>query len=79
MIKTDELFDIVHDLPFLKTTEDKENFLTIVGALALRRISLAKAAEIMNIPRDSFLTLLDVAGVSFSLLDEKDVNIEKSW
>ena len=64
----DELQDVANELPFLKSAKDKEKMLSVVGALALRRISLDKAADIMKMQRDAFLTLLDMIGVDFSYL-----------
>ena len=40
--------------------------LGVVGALCLRRISLDKAAEIMGMQKEAFLTLLGAIGVDYS-------------
>lgn len=75
----DELQDVANELPFLKSAKDKEKMLSVVGALALRRISLDKAADIMKMQRDAFLTLLDMIGLDFSYLAHDDVEMEKNW
>lgn len=75
----DELQDVANELPFLESAKDKEKMLSVVGALALRRISLNKAASIMKMQREAFLTLLDMVGVDFSYLAHDDVEMEKTW
>ena len=76
---TNELQEVANDLPFLKSGEEREKLLGVVGALVLRRISLERAAEIMGMQRDAFLTLLDALGVEYSYLEIADVEAEKSW
>ena len=78
-MEIDELREVANDLPFLKSGEDREKLLGVVGALVLRRISLDKAAEIMNMQKDAFLTLLETIGVDFSYLEKEDLEAEKSW
>ena len=63
---------------FLKI-EQKQRFLFAIGALAVRAISLQKAAEIMELETDFFLQLLDLIGIEFSYLSEEDVSIENNW
>lgn len=78
-METNELQEVANDLPFLKSGEDREKLLGVVGALVLRRISLDRAAEIMGMRRDAFLTLLDALGVEYSYLETVDVEAEKTW
>ncbi|HDZ85429.1 MAG TPA: hypothetical protein ENH35_02715 [Candidatus Moranbacteria bacterium] len=78
-MEIDELREVANDLPFLKSGQDREKLLGVVGALVLRRISLDKAAEIMNMQKDAFLTLLETIGVDFSYLEKEDLEAEKSW
>jgi predicted HTH domain antitoxin len=73
------LKEIANELSIPKSLEEREQFLGVVGALAMRRISLAKAAEIMNMKRDTFLGLLDAVGVDFSYLTKDDIEEEKAW
>lgn len=67
------------DLPFQKSGEDREKLLGVVGALVLRRISLDKAAEIMGMQRERFLTLLETIGVNYSYLVQADLTEAESW
>ena len=78
-MEIDELREVANDLPFLKSGEDREKLLGVVGALVLRRISLDKAAEIMGMRKDAFLTLLETVGVDYSYLEKEDLEAEKSW
>jgi len=78
-METNELQEVANDLPFLKSGEDREKLLGVVGALVLRRISLDRGAEIMGMRRDAFLTLLDALGVEYSYLETVDVEAEKTW
>ena len=78
-MEIDELREVANDLPFLKSGQDREKLLGVVGALVLRRISMDKAAEIMGMQKDAFLTLLETVGVDFSYLEKEDLEAEKSW
>jgi predicted HTH domain antitoxin len=73
------LKEIASELPFFKTVKEREKLLGVVGALALRHISLSKAAEIMGMGKEAFLELLDVMRVEFSYLEESDVEMERKW
>ncbi len=77
-MEIDELREVANDLPFLKSGEDREKLLGVVGALVLRRISLDKAAEIMGMQKAAFLTLLETVGVDYSYLKREDLEAEKS-
>ena len=70
---------IASDLPFFKTVDEREKLLGVVGALALRQVSLSKAAEIMGMGKEAFLELLDAMRVEFSYLEESDVETEGKW
>jgi predicted HTH domain antitoxin len=73
------LKEIASDLPFFKTVDEREKLLGVVGALALRQVSLSKAAEIMGMGKEAFLELLDAMRVEFSYLEENDVETEGKW
>jgi len=49
------LKEIASELPFFKTVNERGKLLGVVGALALRQVSLSKAAEIMGMGRKLFL------------------------
>jgi len=76
---TTSLREIADDLPLLKSSEEREKLLGVVGALVLRRISLDKASEIMGMRRETFLGLLEALGVEYSYLEEEDVEAERAW
>jgi len=78
-MEINELREVANELPFLRSGEDREKLLGVVGALVLRRISLDKAAEIMDMQKDAFLTLLETIGVDYSYLEKVDLEPEKSW
>ncbi len=73
------LREIVEEVPVFKSTEKKEKFLIVLSALSLRLISLSKATEIMNMSTQTLLEFLDALGVSFSYLEEEDVDLERTW
>jgi predicted HTH domain antitoxin len=73
------LESIAREIPLFKKREQKQTFLEVMGALSLRLISLAKAAEIMEMEKDQFLNLLDSYGFEFSFLDESDIEIERDY
>ncbi len=73
------LREIVEQVPVFKSIEKKEKFLIVLSALSLRLISLSKAAEIMNMSTQTLLEFLDALGVSFSYLEEEDVDLERTW
>ena len=73
------LREIANELPFLKSTDDREKLLGVVGALVLRRISLDRASQIMGMQRETFLGLLETLGVEYSYLEEGDVEAERTW
>ena len=72
------LQDIVVELPLLKSPEEREKFMAVVGALTLRWISLSKASEVMGMPREELLGVLDALGVDYSYLTDEDVETERS-
>ena len=71
--------EITEGFPLLKSTEEREKLLAVVGALTLRMISLEKASEIMGMSREAFLGLLEAAGVEYSYLEKGDVKVERTW
>jgi predicted HTH domain antitoxin len=73
------LKEIASGLPFFKKVNEQEKLLGVVGALALRQVSLSKAAEIMGMGKEAFFELLDAMRVEFSYLEESDVETEGKW
>jgi len=78
-MESSALREIASGLPFFKTLDEREKLLGVVGALALRQVSLSKAAEIMGMGNEAFLELLDAMRVKFSYLEESDVETELKW
>jgi predicted HTH domain antitoxin len=78
-MESSALKEIASGLPFFKTLNEREKLLGVVGALALRQVSLSKAAEIMGMGREAFLELLEAMKVEFSYLEESDVETEVKW
>lgn len=72
------LENIVTEVPLFRNVEKKRRFVEVMGALSLRLISLAKAAEIMGMREDQFLNILDNYGYEFSFLDKADIEIERN-
>jgi len=73
------LREIVEAVPIFKTVEKKENFLIVLSALSMRLISLSKAAEIMEMDKGTLLKFLDAFGVSYSYLENSDIDLERNW
>ncbi|MGB0563218.1 MAG: hypothetical protein ACPGVO_15640 [Spirulinaceae cyanobacterium] len=73
------LQNIAADIQIFTTSEQKMDFLFVVGALTTRLISLKKAAEILYLDPEALLTILKLMGIEFSYLTENDVDIEQSW
>lgn len=71
--------DIIEKVPLFREKEKKELFLSIVGALSLRVISLRKGAELLELTEKSLLEMLESLGVSYSYLQKDDVSIERNW
>ncbi len=78
-MSTAVLRELTESFSLLKTPEERERFLTVVGALTLRVISLEKASELMGMSKEAFLGLLEATGIDFSYLDGEDGEIERSW
>ena len=71
------LESIIRDVPIFKTLNKKQIFVEVMGALSLRLISLARAAEMMEMEKDQFLNLIENYGYEFSFLDKSDIEIER--
>jgi len=54
-------------------------FLSVVGALSLRFISLRKGAELLDLTEKTLLEMLESVGVSDSYLQKDDISIERNW
>ncbi len=66
------LESVVEDFPLFNGKEEKERFLLVLGLLASRTVTLAKAAEILGMSRLELSALLKTIGFKYSYLDEKE-------
>ncbi|QQE66243.1 hypothetical protein GFS31_29410 [Leptolyngbya sp. BL0902] len=71
--------NIASEVQRFQIIDQKENFLFLIGALLARVISLKKASEVMQLEPSEFLKILDLMGIEFSYLSEKDIEMEKNW
>jgi len=55
---------------------DKEKLFTVLGLLLSGRISLGKAAELLDLRVDDLWILLHELGIKYSVLDEEEVEEE---
>jgi len=55
---------------------DKEKLFLVLGLFLSGRISMGKAAELLNIRIDDFWMLLRKLGIEYSVLDEDEVEEE---
>jgi hypothetical protein len=69
--------NLLSQLPFFKENKKKETFISVLGALSIRLISLRKAAEILGMNEDQLINLFDAIGFNFSYLENEDIEIEK--
>jgi predicted HTH domain antitoxin len=70
---------IAKEITLFNTLEQKETFLSIVGALTARVISFKKASEVLNLEPQAFLEILDLMGIEFSYITEDDIDAEQTW
>lgn len=67
---------VVDEFPLFKGRREKERFLLVLGLLASRTISLAKAADVLGMSRLEFSAVLRSIGFEYSYLDEEEASIE---
>lgn len=67
---------VVDEFPLFKDRKEKERFLLVLGLLASRTITLAKAAEVLGMSRLEFSAVLDTMGFRYSYLDEEEAQEE---
>lgn len=67
---------VIDEFPLFTEREEKERFLLILGLLASRTVTLAKAAEVMGMTRQEFSALLRTVGFNYSYLDEAELKKE---
>ena len=67
---------IVDEFPLFREREEKERFLLVLGLLASRTVTLAKAAEVLGMSRQEFSAVLRSIGFKYSYLDEEELQKE---
>ena len=73
------IHNIAAEVQLFNTLEQKENFLFTLGALTAKLISLKKAAETLNLEPETFMKILELMGIEFFYLNEKDIADETTW
>ena len=68
---------VIKKFPLFEKYEEKEKFFMVVGMLFTRQITLAKAAELLEMRRDDFSKLLKLMGLEYSYISEEEIEQEK--
>jgi predicted HTH domain antitoxin len=68
---------VIEKFPLFEKYEEKENFFTALGLLFTRQITLAKAAELLEMTRRDFSRVLKLMGLDYSYLSEEEIELEK--
>jgi predicted HTH domain antitoxin len=68
---------VIEKFPLFERYKEKEKFFTVVGLLFTRQITLAKAAEMLEMTREDFFRVLKLMGLQYSYLSEEEIEHEK--
>ena len=68
---------VIEKFPLFESYEKKEKFFTVIGLLFTRQITLAKAAELLDIRREELSEILRLMGLDYSYLTKEEVEHEK--
>jgi predicted HTH domain antitoxin len=68
---------VIEKFPLFEKYEEKEKFFTVLGLLFTRQITLAKAAELLEMTRGDFSRVLKLMGLEYSYLSEEEIELEK--
>ena len=68
---------MIEKFPLFESYEKKEKFFTVIGLLFTRQITLAKAAELLDIRREELSEILRLMGLDYSYLTKEEVEHEK--
>jgi predicted HTH domain antitoxin len=66
------LASVLDEFPLFRERKKKERFLVVLGLLASRTVTLAKAAEVLGMSRVEFSAVLRSIGFRYSYLDEDE-------
>ena len=67
---------VIEKFPLFEKYEEKGKFFTVVGLLFTRRVTLAKAAELLGLDRDEFSRVLKHMGLEYSYLNAEETEHE---
>ena len=70
---------MIEKFPLFESYEKKEKFFTVIGLLFTRQITLAKAAELLDIRREELSEILRLMGLDYSYLTKEEVEHEKTF
>ncbi len=68
---------VIEKFPLFEEYKKKENFFTVLGLLFTRQITLAKAAELLEMSRDELSNILRRMGLEYSYLTEEEAHQER--
>lgn len=71
-------YAVIKKFPLFEKYEEKENFFTVPGLLFTRQVTLAKAAELLEISRDVLSKILRLMGLEYSYLTEEEAHRERA-
>ena len=66
------LASVLDEFPLFRERKEKERFLVVLGLLASRTVTLAKAAEVLGMSRVEFSAVLRSIDFRYSYLDEDE-------
>ncbi len=69
---------VIEKFPLFESYKKKEKFFTIVGLLFTRQITLARAAELLEMSRDELSKVLKLMGLEYSYLTEEEAHHERA-
>ncbi|MGQ4914212.1 MAG: UPF0175 family protein [Candidatus Asgardarchaeia archaeon] len=71
-----EIENVIMEFQLFSKYTEKERFFKVLGLFVAHQISLAKAAELLNMQRDEFISILDKLNVEYSYLDKEEAQKE---
>ncbi|MDI6655784.1 MAG: UPF0175 family protein [Candidatus Hydrothermarchaeota archaeon] len=69
---------IIDKFPLFENYKKKEKFFTVLGLLFSRQVTLAKAAELLEMSREEFSKILKLIGLEYSYLTREEAHHERT-
>jgi len=69
---------IIDKFPLFEDYKKKEKFFTVLGLLFTKQVTLAKAAELLEMSRDEFSKVLKLMGLEYSYLTKEEAHHERA-